>query len=158
MNVCCCFYFQLRKRNPSPTPSAVSSTSSGLSEKKLLANTNHHGGSSNSLHPPKFGELSHYANEVNDKSHPKAFKLGAASPQAMKKLLALSETSKTRPKAMPSTPSPLSKGHVHGNGSNHPAVHHHHSLTNSVDLTAESSSVTSLPSTRKTQTNNSGMA
>ena len=106
----------------------------------------------------------------------KVFKLGAASPQAVKKLLALSETSKTRPKAMPSTPSPLSKGHGHagggvsgggGSGNNsstaapttssstttHHQAHHHHSLTNSVDLTAESSSVTSLPSTRKTQTN-----
>merc|ERR1719219_2587408 len=145
----------LRKRNPSPTPSAVSSTSSGLSEKKL---NGCHGGSATSLHPPKFG---------------------AASPQAVKKLLALSETSKTRPKAMPSTPSPLSKGHGHagggvsgggGSGNNsstaapttssstttHHQAHHHHSLTNSVDLTAESSSVTSLPSTRKTQTNNSG--
>ena len=110
----------------------------------------------------------------------KVFKLGAASPQAVKKLLALSETSKTRPKAMPSTPSPLSKGHGHagggvsgggGSGNNsstaapttssstttHHQAHHHHSLTNSVDLTAESSSVTSLPSTRKTQTNNSGI-
>ena len=117
-------------------------------------------------------------------THPKCIlKLGAASPQAVKKLLALSETSKTRPKAMPSTPSPLSKGgHGHAGGSiggggsgsgtgsstaapttssstsstNHhhlQAHHHHHSLTNSVDLTAESSSVTSLPSTRKTQTN-----
>ena len=138
----------MRKRNPSPTPSAVSSTSSGLSEKKV---TTH--GSATSLHPPKFGELSHYANENHDKSHPKAFKLGAASPQAVKKLLALSETSKTRPKTMPSTPSPLSKGH---GGTHHHAHQHHHSLTNSVDLTAESSSVTSLPSTRKTQTNNSG--
>ena len=117
-------------------------------------------------------------------THPKCIlKLGAASPQAVKKLLALSETSKTRPKAMPSTPSPLSKGgHGHAGGSiggggsgsgtssstaapttssstsstnhhHHQAHHHHHSLTNSVDLTAESSSVTSLPSTRKTQTN-----
>lgn len=126
----------LRKRNPSPTPSAVSSTSSGLSEKKI--NNNTHGGSASSLHPPKFG---------------------AASPQAVKKLLALSETSKARPKAiLPSTPSPLSKGHVphSSNASAHQGQHHHHSLTNSVDLTAESSSVTSLPSTRKAQANNSG--
>merc|ERR1711963_1309524 len=126
----------LRKRNPSPTPSAVSSTSSGLSEKKI--NNNTHGGSASSLHPPKFG---------------------AAGPQAVKKLLALSETSKARPKAiLPSTPSPLSKGHVphSSNASAHQGQNHHHSLTNSVDLTAESSSVTSLPSTRKAQANNSG--
>ena len=87
------------------------------------------------------------------------FLLGAASPQAVKKLLALSETSKARPKAiLPSTPSPLSKGHVphSSNASAHQGQHHHHSLTNSVDLTAESSSVTSLPSTRKAQANNSG--
>merc|ERR1719367_233983 len=59
----------LRKRNPSPTPSAVSSTSSALSN----------GDKAKSSLQPKFG---------------------AASPQAVKKLLALSEApGKARPKS-----------------------------------------------------------
>merc|ERR1719273_1327036 len=97
----------LRKRNPSPTPSAVSSTSSALSN----------GDKAKSSLQPKFG---------------------AASPQAVKKLLALSEApSKSRPK---SSPPPIHRSKItqpppSGGGA---------SKTLAVDLTAESSSVTSL--------------
>merc|ERR1719219_849959 len=100
----------LRKRNPSPTPSAVSSTSSALSN----------GDKAKSSLQPKFG---------------------AASPQAVKKLLALSEApSKARPK---SSPPPIHRSKVPA-GSVGGA-----SKTLAVDLTAESSSVTSLPAPRK---------
>lgn len=102
----------LRKRNPSPTPSAVSSTSSALSN----------GDKGKSPLQPKFG---------------------AASPQAVKKLLALSEpmsgSSKARPK---SSPPP-----VHRNKLGAGLVGATKTLA--VDLTAESSSVTSLPTARK---------
>merc|ERR1739838_522224 len=99
----------LRKRNPSPTPSAVSSTSSALSS----------GDKGKSPLQPKFG---------------------AASPQAVKKLLALSEptSSKARPK---SSPPPIHRNKIGGLVGATKAL--------AVDLTAESSSVTSLPAARK---------
>jgi len=99
----------LRKRNPSPTPSAVSSTSSALSN----------GDKGKSPLQPKFG---------------------AASPQAVKKLLALSEptSSKARPK---SSPPPIHRNKIGGLVGATKAL--------AVDLTAESSSVTSLPAARK---------
>lgn len=62
----------IRKRHPSPTLSTTSSTSSTSEGKKIQMG----GGISNQGGPPKFG---------------------AASPQAVKKILALSEQNKTRP-------------------------------------------------------------
>jgi len=109
----------LRKRNPSPTPSAVSSTSSALSN----------GDKGKSPLQPKFG---------------------AASPQAVKKLLALSEPMSGSTKARPkSSPPP-----VHRNKLGAGLVGATKTLA--VDLTAESSSVTSLPTTRKGNNHNSG--
>ncbi|RZF43997.1 hypothetical protein LSTR_LSTR007269 [Laodelphax striatellus] len=162
----------LRKRNPSPTLSTTSSASSASEGRKPAA--------------PKFG---------------------SASPQAVRKLLSLSETSKTRPHqprhppppnplASSPSPSPSSnrRGHVTTSSSQHershsdtplptPHTHHHHylppdlhpplllhhphhagappplipPLLSSVDLSAESSSVTSLSNLplRKTLTSGS---
>ena len=96
--------------------------------------------------------------------------LGAASPQAVKKLLALSEhpSGKARPKSSPppihrnnkinsnsSTTSvsggvSATTGNHHNNGV---SGHHGKSSLACVDLTAESSSVTSLPSARKGSNN-----
>ena len=125
--------------------------------------------------------------------------VGAASPQAVKKLLALSEQSRTRPKGCPGP------GHLHNHllhsaspspmagrkdrGPNTPVCYHNSNGTGSnnnnnnnnnttlpvtcsvtglaspsgekmalpVDLTAESSSVTSLPSIRKANHKNTGL-
>ncbi|XP_054267681.1 rap guanine nucleotide exchange factor 2 isoform X3 [Macrosteles quadrilineatus] len=128
----------LRKRNPSPTLSTTSSASSASEGRKPTA--------------PKFG---------------------SASPQSVRKLLSLSETSKTRPHqprhpphplASPA-PSPGSPRRVGGRGHSHERSHSdtpptHPApppLLSSVDLNAESSSVTSLSNLplRKTLTSGS---
>lgn len=85
--------------------------------------------------------------------------LGSASPQAVRKLLSLSETGKTRPhqpRHPPPSPSPGAPRRITGVGVNtHERSHsdtsggvlpHFHPppLLSSVDLNAESSSVTSL--------------
>eukprot|EP00096_Caligus_rogercresseyi_P009497 TRINITY_DN3238_c0_g2_i1.p1 TRINITY_DN3238_c0_g2~~TRINITY_DN3238_c0_g2_i1.p1 ORF type:complete len:1352 (+),score=489.49 TRINITY_DN3238_c0_g2_i1:114-4058(+) len=164
-----------KQRNASPTPSAVSSTSSN-SERKL---TPPHGPSSSGHQ-----------------------KFGAASPQAVKKLLSLSEPAKPvrsssssskmasipqppPPPARPSAPGSSSAfthnhTHHHSHHSHHPhhapggapssithaassllPLHHppgpppsdphshHHLLPIPVDLTPESSSVTSIPASRR---------
>ena len=73
--------------------------------------------------------------------------LGAASPQAVKKLLALSEPSKvSRPSALaPAASAPKSPQPIHRKSNKTLAV---------VDLTAESSSVTSLPTRKGAQSGN----
>merc|ERR1712241_711029 len=107
----------LRKRNPSPTPSAVSSTSSALSN----------GDKGKSPLQPKFG---------------------AASPQAVKKLLALSEPMSGSAKARPkSSPPPVRRNKL---GAGLVGA----TKTLAVDLTAESSSATPLPTTRKGNNHN----
>ncbi|XP_077300830.1 PDZ domain-containing guanine nucleotide exchange factor isoform X2 [Arctopsyche grandis] len=116
-----------RKRHPSPSLSTTSSTSSASEGKKGF------GGN----------------------------KFGAASPQAVRKLLALSEPAKTRPHQPrappPPGPSPCAHRRVGSTSSSGSSCYHHggravhersHSDTPtplpSVDLSAESSSVTSL--------------
>lgn len=93
---------------------------------------------------------------------------GSASPQAVRKLLSLSETSKTRPhqprhpphphpspSPSPSSPRRVGGGRGHSHERSHsdtPPLPHYHPdhvpthppLLSSVDLNAESSSVTSL--------------
>ncbi|XP_046668061.1 rap guanine nucleotide exchange factor 6 isoform X3 [Homalodisca vitripennis] len=133
-----------RKRNPSPTLSTTSSASSASEGRKPTA--------------PKFG---------------------SASPQSVRKLLSLSETSKTRPHQPRHPPHPLAspapspgsprrlgggRGHSHERShSDTPPVpllyhpDHPPPLLSSVDLNAESSSVTSLSNLplRKTLTSGS---
>uniref|UniRef100_A0A1B6CBW2 Rap guanine nucleotide exchange factor 2 n=2 Tax=Clastoptera arizonana TaxID=38151 RepID=A0A1B6CBW2_9HEMI len=136
----------LRKRHPSPTLSTTSSASSASEGRKPAA--------------PKFG---------------------SASPQAVRKLLSLSETSKTRlhqprhpphphpsPSPSPSSPRRVGGGRGHSHERSHsdtPPLPHYHPdhvpthppLLSSVDLNAESSSVTSLSNLplRKTLTSGS---
>ncbi|XP_075217382.1 PDZ domain-containing guanine nucleotide exchange factor isoform X2 [Lycorma delicatula] len=134
----------LRKRHPSPTLSTTSSASSTSEGRKHAA--------------PKFG---------------------SASPQAVRKLLSLSETSKTRPHQPrhPPHPSPSPSPGAHRRTGvshershsdtpplppphflpDHPPPHSHPPLLSSVDLNAESSSVTSLSNLplRKTLTSGS---
>ncbi|GLG96449.1 Guanine nucleotide-releasing factor 2 [Gryllus bimaculatus] len=155
----------LRKRHPSPTLSTTSSTSSTSEGKKGVAGTKFDAGS---VHAP-----------------------GAASPQAVRKMLALSEPNKTRPHqprhpqqpplplpglahhpALSPTPSPGShrrvgsaasaaamRDHTHSGGrSLHERSHSDTpTLPLPVDLSAESSSVTSLSNLplRKTLTSGS---
>lgn len=174
-------FLQLRKRNPSPTPSAMSSTSSAShnsannrdkrapqqsSSQHLLAAATGHS---------KFGKywqtpavLTIAANIIRNSS---CFSdSGAASPHAVKKLLSLSEQSKTRPKSAlghhshsPATPLSGRKGGSSslvgaGSSSGNNGGGQQHSPSSAqgpngdvcaVDLTAESSSVTSLPVMRK---------
>ena len=122
-------FFQLRKRNPSPTPSAVSSTSSALSN-------------TGDKSKPKFGKTVQTHFENWDILMMMQIFQGAASPQAVKKLLALSEPPKVSrgggPTKSPSTPPPPI--HRKAGGNKALAV---------VDLTAESSSVTASCPTRK---------
>lgn len=116
-----------RKRHPSPSLSTTSSTSSASEGKKGFASN----------------------------------KFGAASPQAVRKILALSEPAKTRPHQPrappPPGPSPCAHRRVGSTSSSGSSCYHHggravhersHSDTPtplpSVDLSAESSSVTSL--------------
>lgn len=117
-----------RRRHPSPSLSTTSSASSASEGKKGF------GGN----------------------------KFGAASPQAVRKLLALSEPAKTRPHQPrgpppPSGPSPCAHRRVGSTSSSGSSCHlHHHRAVHershsdtptplpSVDLSAESSSVTSL--------------
>lgn len=170
----------IRKRNPSPTPSAISSTSSAashnshnqqghghgqghgqqghgaVSEKKVSSSSagsqiSGGGGGGNNPH-------------LNSLSNPK---FGAASPHAVKKLLSLSEQSRPRPKSglgssHPAHPSPMSgrkpvnQGGANSNGGGGGGGHFvAPGQTSPVDLTAESSSVTSLPVMRKPHHNGS---
>nr|XP_018902577.1 PREDICTED: rap guanine nucleotide exchange factor 2 isoform X3 [Bemisia tabaci] len=127
----------IRKRHPSPTLSTTSSTSSTSEGRKNRA--------------PKFG---------------------SASPQAVRKLLSLSETGKTRPhqpRHPPPSPSPGAPRRITGVGVNtHERSHsdtsggvlpHFHPppLLSSVDLNAESSSVTSLSNLPLRKTLTSGI-
>ncbi|XP_064457908.1 rap guanine nucleotide exchange factor 6-like isoform X3 [Ornithodoros turicata] len=110
-----------RKRHPSPTLSTASSNSSTSEGKKSI----------NSGGGPKFD-----------------------SPQAMRKLLALSDQSKMRPhqpsRPQPASPSPgparrssaVQPGHIHGHGRSRSDTGY--ANVQPVDLSAESSSVTSL--------------
>lgn len=120
----------VRKRNPSPSPSAASSSSS---------------------------TPSHYSNTTPPTALAGApNKFGAASPQAVKKLLSLSEQTKPRHKTA---------AHVAHNSHNHSLERevvsraaradsessHRPTITEPVNLTSESSSVTSRPKVRKVQ-------
>ncbi|XP_059092785.1 rap guanine nucleotide exchange factor 2-like isoform X1 [Tigriopus californicus] len=134
----------VRKRNPSPSPSALSSNSSASHG----SNVNNHSSVERKVSPNGGIGSGHLAN--NSPVHPK---FGSASPQAVKKLLALSEQSRTRPKSHMGVPSPMasrkpgaSQGPLSG------TQHFGSSSQNPVDLTAESSSVTSLPVLRKATT------
>ncbi|XP_066903454.1 rap guanine nucleotide exchange factor 6 isoform X8 [Halyomorpha halys] len=105
----------VRKRNPSPTLSTASSASSASE--------------GNRKHP-----------------HPK---FGSASPQAVRKLLSLAEQSKTRTRQAPSPTGGRRGGRGHSHERSHSdtpplPAYHHPALLSSVDLSAESSSVTSL--------------
>ncbi|XP_073989793.1 rap guanine nucleotide exchange factor 2-like isoform X3 [Rhodnius prolixus] len=129
----------VRKRNPSPTLSTASSASSASE-----------------------GTRKH--------QHPK---FGSASPQAVRKLLSLAEQSKTRPHTRQSPGAIRRGGSASGasggggsGGGHHERSHsdtpplpayHHSALLTSVDLNAESSSVTSLSNMplRKTLTSGS---
>lgn len=124
----------IRKRHPSPTLSTTSSASSASEGKKGLAGV------------------------------PAGTKFGAASPQAMRKMLALSEPGKTRPRqprhgsvasGHPTALSPTPSPSAHRRGTAPAAVtpaaartlherSHSDTPTLPVDLSAESSSVTSL--------------
>ncbi|XP_014252109.1 rap guanine nucleotide exchange factor 2 isoform X4 [Cimex lectularius] len=120
----------IRKRNPSPTLSTASSASSASE-----------------------GTRKH--------AHPK---FGSASPQAVRKLLSLAEQSKTRPRQSPGAvrrgggPQPRGASHERSHSDTPPLpAYHHTALLSSVDLNAESSSVTSLSNLplRKTLTSGS---
>merc|ERR1712080_253863 len=104
----------LRKRNPSPTPSAVSSASSASHHSNNIHNQNNVPASTstvglNSESQKKgmntsgnsFGVNASFSGQsaVLNSLSPSHPKFGAASPHAVKKLLALSEQGKTRPKS-----------------------------------------------------------
>ncbi|XP_040575322.1 rap guanine nucleotide exchange factor 2 isoform X3 [Lepeophtheirus salmonis] len=145
------------KRNPSPTPSAVSSTSSNSERKVTLPP---HGAStttsSNSSAIPPPPPLPSTSSSGSSSGHHQKF--GAASPHAVKKLLSLSEQAKpirssssssknTIPQ--PPLPPPPHRSH-HGHHQGH--LHHHPPepiYPIPVDLTAESSSVTSITASRR---------
>lgn len=78
------------KRHPSPAPSTTSSNSSASDERKPTA---------------KFGKNS-YRTRIIFLTKPSVTFLGSASPQAVRKLLALSESTKTRPH-QPRQPPPI---------------------------------------------------
>lgn len=124
----------VRKRNPSPSPSAVSSSSS---------------------------TPSHYSTQGGeDKRHAASNKFGAASPQAVKKLLSLSEATKPRHKQF----QPQLQQHHQPQHQPQQQQQQQHSHVLSpppvepvpVNLTSESSSVTSRPKVRKVQQNSVG--
>ncbi|CAB4069754.1 RAPGEF2 [Lepeophtheirus salmonis] len=143
------------KRNPSPTPSAVSSTSSNSERKVTLPP---HGAStttsSNSSAIPPPPPLPSTSSSGSSSGHHQKF----ASPHAVKKLLSLSEQAKpirssssssknTIPQ--PPLPPPPHRSH-HGHHQGH--LHHHPPepiYPIPVDLTAESSSVTSITASRR---------
>lgn len=100
---------QVRKRYPSPTLSTTSSTSSTSEGKKGALGL---GMSSLSIGSSGSGNSG-------------APKFGAASPQAVKKLLSLSEQTKTRPH-QPRLPPPLNNLHHHSQITHHNNLSHYH--------------------------------
>jgi len=153
----------VRKRNgASPTPSAVSSASSGRLSTAILAG----GGNCPKLLGGGCPAPAVQLSSLN------GTKFGAASPHAVKKLLALSEASKTRPKVSPTgsgpgsgvNPSPLALRRGAGQQStvcssppqtaqtqsSHANVNPTGLSPVPVDLTAESSSVSSLRKVQNT--------